>query len=576
MRLTTSPSSGFCWGVRRAVDLVLAELRKGDGPYAVYGELVHNPQVLQALRDRGVAICETPEDMKEGTLFLRTHGITKTESERLKKLSIKIKDLTCPKVAGALAIAERKALEGYDILILGDPGHQEVKALRSYGGDSVHIISRVEDIDKLPELKKPFLLSQTTQDITEYEEVKRSLSMIYPSLETAFTICDSTERRQQELRLLLPDADCVVVVGGRNSANTTRLAEIAGSGGCTVLHIETADELDRDLLDGFENILLTAGASTPSWSIRTVRERIISIREAGQKTGWIRSILKWIIFGNFHIILITIAAGAAGSMVLGGTDWRIPVYAASLFLYAIHTITSLLESEYSNPSGLRRQEFLQKHKGPLMIVAFLALFGTLALSFELPVVFPIVFGLMLGAFLLYILPLIKKESLFKGIRIIPGSRDVMFAAGWSFLLAILPGMNYGGILLRPGAVLWAGTLFFLFLARCLLADLTDLQGDALMGMDTIPIHVGLAKSRFLFRSCIIIAFLLTAGGLLTKYLPFTSIGVFAGLAGLTGGYIILRKTIFPTELYKRIIADGSLFLTGLVPVLLAFAEGKIR
>jgi len=514
--------------------------------------------------------------MEKGTLFLRTHGVTKEERIRLEKLSVEIKDLTCPKVAGALAIASRKASQGYDILILGDSEHQEVKAIYSHAGSSAYIISSVEDIVGLPKLTKPFLLSQTTQDIAEYEGVKKSLLVKFPNLESAFTICGSTEKRQQELRSFLPDTDCVVVVGGRNSANTMRLAEIAGADGCSVFHIESAEELCEDSLEGYENVLLTAGASTPTWSIRRVRERIISLSERKYRTGWIRSILKWIVFGNFHIIPIAVAAGAAGSLVLGGTDWRIPVYAASLFLYALHTITSVLESDYSNPAGLRRQEFLRKHRKLLMTVSFLAIAGTLILSIKLSAIYPTVFGLMLAAFLIYISPLIRKEYLFKGIRVIPGSRDVMFAAGWSFLLAILPGMNYGGIFMRPGAVLWAGTLFFLFLARCLLADLTDLQGDALMGMDTIPTHMGLSKSRVLFWGCIAIAFLLTSSGLLAKYLPVTSIGIFAGLSGLTAGYYILGRTVFPSELFKRIIADGSLFLTGVMPVLLAFVEGRIQ
>ena len=120
MSVITARTAGFCWGVRRAVDMVLAELRKGNDPYAVYGELVHNPQVLRALEERGVSISTSPEDMDQGTLFLRTHGTVLERRRQLNRLPLKIRDLTCPRVGRVLAIAKKKSREGYDIIVLGD------------------------------------------------------------------------------------------------------------------------------------------------------------------------------------------------------------------------------------------------------------------------------------------------------------------------------------------------------------------------------------------------------------------------------------------------------------------------
>ncbi|MCK4504708.1 MAG: 4-hydroxy-3-methylbut-2-enyl diphosphate reductase [Candidatus Aegiribacteria sp.] len=571
MSVITARTAGFCWGVRRAVDLVLAELKKGNGPYAVYGELVHNPQVLEALEDKGVGICSDPEEMRKGTLFLRTHGITVEEKKMVSSLPLHLKDLTCPRVSRALMIARKKSEEGYDVLILGDPAHQEVISILSYGGSSARVISGPIDVGSLPELSKPFLLSQTTQNTQTYEETKKALLNRFPNLEYAYTICESTGMRQKELRDLCCEVDCVVVVGGRNSANTARLAEIALEEGLPAYIVETHEELDAELLARYDAILLTAGASTPSWSIRKVREQLLEIQGNRLRSGKFRELLQALVFGNFHILPITFATGIASSIILGGIGWFKPVIAASLFLFAVHTVTSVLESGYSRPSGLRRQEFIRKHRIFLTICALTAFAVSLGISLFLNPVWPCVLGLMLVAFLFYSIPLIRKTYPFRGLRAVPGSRDLMFAGAWSFLLALLPGFISAGSTINPGSVLWAGTLFFLFLGRCLLADLVDMQGDALMGIDTIPIHAGREKSVILFWCCFVLAAVLPASGIVIRYLPVYASAFAGGLITLAVGYFYLRRSPFPSEFSKRIIADGSLLIAGLAPILTYWA-----
>lgn len=570
MSVITARTAGFCWGVRRAVDLVLSELKKGNGPYAVYGELVHNPQVLKALEDKGVGICSDPEEMREGTLFLRTHGITVEEKKMVSSLPLHLKDLTCPRVSRALMIARKKSDEGYDVLILGDPVHQEVISILSYGGCSARVISGPSDVEMLPELSKPFLLSQTTQNTQTYEETKEALLNRFPDLEHACTICDSTSMRQGELRDLCDGVDCVVVVGGRNSANTARLAEIAREEGLPSFIVETHEELDVESLVRYDDILLTAGASTPSWSIRKVREQILEIQGNRLRSGKFRELLQTLVFGNFHILPITFAMGIASSIILGGIGWLKPVIATSLFLFAVHTVTSVLESGYSHPSGLRRQEFIRKHRYSLSICALTAFSGSLGISLFLNPVWPCVLGLMLLAFIAYSIPLVRKNYPFRGLRAIPGSRDIIFAGAWSFLLALLPGFISAGFKINPGSILWAGTLFFLFLDRCLLADLVDMQGDALMGIDTIPIHAGREKSVILFWFCFILAVILPVSGIAVRYLPVHASAIAGGLVTLAVGYFYLGRTPFPSEFSKRIIADGSLFIAGLSPILVYY------
>lgn len=573
MGVITARTAGFCWGVRRAVDMVLAALREGDDPYAIYGQLVHNPQVLEALADRGVTVCDHPESMQGGTLFLRTHGTTLERRRELEALPLSIKDLTCPRVGTALAMAGKKSREGRDVIILGDPSHQEVSCIRSYGGKRARVVSGPEEAEPLTGVRKPFLLSQTTQNGRTWERTRDRLRELYPDLEECCTICNSTALRQQELRRLCGRVDCVVVVGGRNSANTARLVEIAREEGLPAFHVETHDDLDHEELSRYENVLLTAGASTPSWSIRKVRERLLEIQGGGLRTSWVRRLFQNGIFGNFHILPVTVTLGAAGALVLNISEWFMPVLASSLFLYGAHTITSVLESGYSHPSGLRRQEFLRNHRTLLTALSVAAFTASLAISLFMNILWPVVLGLMLAAFLVYSIPLMRKSYPFTGLRALPGSRDLMFAGAWSFLLSFLPGYMEAGMTIEAGTMLWAGMLFFLFLGRCLLADLVDLQGDALMGMDTIPIHAGRDRSVSLFWVCVALAASLMVLGVATGKLERVSVLFLPGVLSLAAGYFVLGSASFPSELAKRSMADGSLFLAGVLPAAILLTGG---
>ena len=575
MSVITAKTAGFCWGVRRAVDMVLAALRQGRDPYAVYGQLVHNPQVISALEERGVKVCTSPESMDSGTLFLRTHGTPRKERRRLARLPVNIRDLTCPRVGRALALANKKSSEGYDVIVLGDPSHQEVRAILSYGGSGARVITGPEDVSELKGVSKPFFLSQTTQNTEKYREAERALRERFPELESVCTICDSTELRQEELRSLCRRVDCVVVVGGKNSANTARLAEIAREEGVPSFHVETQEELDPDEISRYDDVLLTAGASTPSWSIRKVRETLLEIQGGGLRMGRLRRFISNAIHGNFHVLPVTFVLGAAAAGVLGITDWVRHVLAASLFLYGVHTLTSVLESEYSHPSGLRRQEFLRKHRRALTVISICAFSASIAIALLEGLVWTAVLAVMLLAFLVYSLPLIRKVYPFRGLRSIHGSRDLMFAGAWSFLLAFLPGYMAAGQTLKTGTALWAGILFFLFLCRCLVGDLVDLQGDALMGMDTIPIQAGRSRSIALLWICFILTGLLLFTGMALDYLTFEASGLAAGLISLVAGYLVLKSTPFPSELEKRFITDGSLFVAGAAPVLLSLAKGSL-
>jgi len=569
MSVMVARTAGFCWGVRRAVDLVLAELKRGGGPCRVSGPLVHNPQVLDALAERGVECCRDTGEVRGGVLFLPTHGTTLEERGRLDALDVRLRDLTCPRVGRALALARRKSSDGCSVIILGDPDHREVHALKSYGGESAVVVTGPGDVEGLPDLQRPFLLSQTTQDTEVFRRTEEALRARFPGLQSENTICDSTGLRQEELRKLCPKADCAVVVGGRDSANTARLADIAKSCGLPVFLIESDAGLDPRALQGYRRILVTSGASTPGWVIRRVRGRLLEMQ--GATAGRALELLSDAFHGSFHVLPSAFLLGTAGALALGGAGWMLPVVAASLALSALHMLNALLESGFSHSVSVQRHSFLRRNRGLLTLAAVLSLCGAAAISLFLPPLWglPLAGGVVL--FSLYSMPLIRNPGKPpRGVRAIPGSRDLIFAAAWAFLLSLLPSISLGiprcGL---PGVAAWSATLFMLLLARAILLDLVDLQSDAMMGRDTIPLALGWVWSRILFWACVTLPVVIVTASVALDLLALPALGILAGYAWLTAGYIVLRRTPFPSDLLARTAADGSLLAAGILPLLLA-------
>ncbi len=568
MSVIVAKTAGFCWGVRRAVDSVVTEIKKGQGPFRVYGPLVHNPQVLKALKDRGVATSHEPWDESGGTLFLRTHGVTVEERNRLRKLPLNLRDLTCPRVGRALSIATKMSKKGYDVIIFGDSGHHEVKAILSSAGTSGRVISSVEDALNLPELKKPFLLSQTTQNSITLSEILSILKKRWPAIESSNTICDSTARRQKELRELLDKADAVVIVGGRHSANTQRLALIAGETGLPVFKIESQDELDADIIVKYRRVLLSAGASTPGWSIRKVRERLLEIQGESTGAGRLRRVFRSLIFSGVHIPLIALVITLAQGKTLGGEEWAVAGIAAGFLLWSFTNFTAVLECRRVTMTSQKRQEFIRANEGKMIFLAGFSFLGAVVLSIYLGKLWLFWTAIATLFCLLYAMPLIGKNYFSNLLRAIPGSREIMFTLAWSFLVCILPAVSLAGLDFSLKLFVWPTSLAFLFFGRSLFLDLVDLQGDALLGMDTLPLHLGAARCRKILITSAVLSGLVQLIAVLLGKFPMCASGFVIAPVILILSYIYLEKESFPSELSVRVIADSSLALAGLVPYLL--------
>jgi 4-hydroxy-3-methylbut-2-enyl diphosphate reductase len=272
MDILIAKGAGFCFGVKRALDITFTMAEKKQRGVYTFGPLIHNPQVIEKLREEGI---ESIQDLRhEGirTLIIRTHGIPLDLMEEALRKGYEIIDATCPFVKKAQHYAKLLSEDGYQVIILGDREHAEVKGLISYAGKDAIVIAGKEE---LPLLKSRVgIVVQTTQPVEGLQRLVGRVIAQSKEMKVHNTICNSTALRLKETEEMAGKVDVMVVVGGKNSANTTQLASLCASLPVITHHIETASELREEWFEGIKRVGITAGASTPDWIIEEVREWI--------------------------------------------------------------------------------------------------------------------------------------------------------------------------------------------------------------------------------------------------------------------------------------------------------------
>lgn len=274
MELVVARSAGFCMGVRRAVQMARETAAAEGVPVYTNGPLIHNPQALEQLRREGVIPLADTEPVPAAAIIVRAHGIPPATRERLLREAARVVDATCPKVATIQKKIAEFSGRGYAVVIAGDADHPEVEGLLGYARGPAYVVSSPAAVDELPRLDKVLLVAQTTQDEAIFEAIRQRMLARWPKAHALSTICQSTHRRQAEVRQLAGTVDAMVVIGGRNSANTCRLAEICRHLGTPAYHVETADELPVAELQRLSRVGVTAGASTPTGIIEQVVARL--------------------------------------------------------------------------------------------------------------------------------------------------------------------------------------------------------------------------------------------------------------------------------------------------------------
>ena len=274
MKIQIAKTAGFCMGVHRAVEMALKAPRTFPEPIHTMGELIHNPQVLDILQDNGIRVLSEIPAQGEGTVLIRAHGVPPDVKKRLHQAGFHVQDATCPKVINVQTIIQRYAEQGFHVIIVGEEDHPEIAGLLGFTQHLGVVVRDLAELQALPDYETAIVVAQTTQSRAEYADVQRWLMANKPHYIVFSTICESTENRQKEVEKMMGNVDALIVVGGFNSGNTRRLAQIGQRAGKPTFHVETENELDMDTLKGFSTVGVTAGASTPDWMIQRVVDRI--------------------------------------------------------------------------------------------------------------------------------------------------------------------------------------------------------------------------------------------------------------------------------------------------------------
>ena len=278
MNVTRAKCAGACYGVQRALNMALDTASEGSRAVTL-GPLIHNPQVVAQLAERGIRAVENPDQAVEGSVIIRSHGVTPQVRREIEARGLPVVDATCPHVARAQKAAAKLARECGHVVVVGEAGHPEVEGLVAYAreaGGEVLVAGRATDVPASLSGKVGVVV-QTTQTREAFEEVLAALRDRGVECVVKDTVCLATRERQESAADLAREVDAMIVIGGRNSSNTTRLAEICSSVCGNTHHIERASELDPVWFDKCTEVGITAGASTPEDQIAAVEARIASL-----------------------------------------------------------------------------------------------------------------------------------------------------------------------------------------------------------------------------------------------------------------------------------------------------------
>jgi len=534
MKVVVAKTAGFCWGVRRAMDAVLEASARSDGQeIQTLGPLIHNPQALALIGKRGVAIAESPAEVKNGTVVIRAHGIPIQDlrglKERQTRGELKIVNATCPEVAKVHSKIKKWSPKGYFTIILGSHGHAESVAHQSFAEHGSIIVANMAEAQSLTDdqLKKSLLVAQTTFTVKDFQEIAAYLQSRSNDIVVENTICEDTWRRQAEAREVAAKVDAVVIVGGKNSANTRHLAELAHQYGKPSQFVETAAELDLGAFKGTETVGVLAGASTPTWLVEEVVAALEQLSQGPRRFARL--------FKSGFAVPLRLALGAA-VMSLGvhawmgiTKTWQYPTI-TGLYVLGMFMLAPFVDPMGVGARGPARARVLERHRNLLVATGLVSLVGALGFALWegigsfLMVAIAAAFGLAYKRHL-------RLGNLNLSLAAIPGSKDVLVSLALAIVAVALPMWHHGS---EWGFRAWAGIVFVtaLVFARTSIRNIQDLQNDQIQGKETLPMLLGRKATKAVLAVVLTLAFLGTAWmtlqmGLPRPWLPLTILAVSA-------------------------------------------------
>ncbi|HOP28483.1 MAG TPA: 4-hydroxy-3-methylbut-2-enyl diphosphate reductase [Spirochaetota bacterium] len=570
MKIEMAKNSGFCMGVRNAILKIVDELNSCDENIYVYGPLIHNPQTVEVLKKRGLITINSLKEIKNKQIAIRTHGIPVDENRVIRNEASRTINLTCSRVARVQSYIKKYSSNGYFTIIIGDRDHAEVIGLKSYATAGVHVVSEPDDINTLPRSEKYLIVSQTTHERNQFELIVNLIREKHSNVEVIDTICDSTRLRQDDVREgIARGIDTLVVVGGKNSANTTRLAKIGTDNGIKTFHIETDEELIAEEFKNSRYVLVTAGASTPGWIINNVLEKLYIINNANSNPV-IKVIKKYfeffvrsnIISSIASFLMVLIAQKYAG--IEPGYKYGI---IAALFIYVMYTVNNYLDREFLIKSNSYKYKIYEKSGLYMLIAAIISFFISIYISYSISATMMYLFLVpyLLGVF--YSTPYFKLVIKALGSELIKKiyNTKIVTGFGWLVVLILLPYYDRGVDLIT---FISMGSVFFTFVfLRQFIIDLVAFQGDLILGRDTLATSFGA-------KYAVYIAYAISLTGVIAFSVVTILSGKFTYLLFLLCiiYYLVLLKKIGKTDYlislrYEFLIDANYILMALLMPFL---------
>lgn len=549
-------------GVRRALNIALETISNKNTNETIftYGPLIHNKQVVELLESRGVNIINTPSDLKKynnsnSTVIIRSHGISPHVKQELIAIGANLCDATCPRVTRVQSIIKKYYDNKYDIIIIGDKGHAEVEGLLGFTDNNGHVISTYEDALKLPQFKKVCVVGQTTQDEKTFVEITNILKQKYSEIEIFDTICDSTSMRQKELEELSIISDAIIVVGGKNSANTARLANIVKAKGTPSFHVETADEITKNQLENYDRISITAGASTPNWVFQEVVEKVTDIQKR-KEPFWKRSLLsieQGILKSNVFLSLGAISLTYTSCILQGIRPRFLYLLLSFLYIFSMHALNQFTEHATIGFNYPGKKHFYDRHSKILITSGILSGIFSILLAMDISYTVFIILCLATLMGIIYQAKIIPDKwiNIFKyqKLKDIPASKDIFLALAWVLVIVIFPLLGAGIREIKIHTLVATIFTFTLIFIRSVLYGIKEVQGDRMIGKETLPILMGEKNSGILINALSIFLFTSLLLSSLTGEIP--SIGFYL--------LIIPLCILIYNYYYKKIVLTGNLF-----------------
>ena len=278
MEVTVAKTAGFCFGVKRAVEKVYDQIGRTEKRIYTYGPIIHNEQVVGDLREKGVEVIDSLEELKtirNAVVVIRSHGVGKNVYEILKENGVEIVDATCPYVKKIHRIVEKQSAEGRKVLIIGSEDHPEVQGIKGWGDERTVVIEDMDDFLKLqlPENEKLCIVSQTTFNYKKFQDIVEKISKTRYDITVLNTICNATQERQVEAMRIASQVDVMLVIGGKHSSNTQKLYDICRKECKNTYYIQTLGDFNPECISSVRSVGIAAGASTPNNIIEEVHTK---------------------------------------------------------------------------------------------------------------------------------------------------------------------------------------------------------------------------------------------------------------------------------------------------------------